>query len=187
MQLSGRRSQSTIFAYVHLALEILPFLETMESKPTKSTTTYTGSNISISPAMTLSACSASKAALNSLVLCLRHELAHAKCAVEINEISPPVVQTELRDHLGPSSMQTGMPVKEFIDGACKGLVSGSNHVVIGDVGGAGKVNNIVDERRAVFKSLAKILRCRVYSSARFQSASRVLTALTKLSRVSQLW
>jgi short-subunit dehydrogenase len=129
----------------------------LESKSTQSTIIYTGSNLSIIPAVTLSGYSASKAALNSFVLCLRQELAHAKSAVEIVEISPPVVQTELHDYAGPKGKQMGMPVEEFIDIAYKGLVSGSDQIVIGDIGGAARFNSIIDERRAVFEGLAKIL------------------------------
>jgi hypothetical protein len=51
----------------------------------------------------------------------------------------------------------GMPVEEFIDIAYKGLVSGSDQIVIGDIGGAARFNSIIDERRAVFEGLAKIL------------------------------
>lgn len=141
-------------AFVHLTLEFLPFLE---SKSTKSTIIYTGSNLAIIPAVTLSGYSASKAALNAFTLCLRQELAHAKSNVNIIEISPPPVQTELHDYRGPEGRKMGMPVDDFTDAAYQGLVSGSDQIVIGAIGGATRFNSIIDERRAVFEGLAKIM------------------------------
>lgn len=142
-------------AFVHITLELLPFLE---SKSTKSTIIYTGSNIAIVPAVTLSGYSASKAALNVFVLCLRNELAHAKSNVAIVELSPPVVQTEIHDYMGPQGKQMGLPVHEYIDIVYKELVSGSDQIVTGDIGGAARFNNIIDERRAAFEGLAKMMR-----------------------------
>jgi short-subunit dehydrogenase involved in D-alanine esterification of teichoic acids len=106
--------------------------------------------------MNLSGYLASKAALNAFVLCLRQELVHASSTVNIVEISPPVVQTELHDYMGPKGKQMGIPAEEFIDAAYNGLVSGSDQIVIGDIGGAARFNNIIDERRAVFEGLAKM-------------------------------
>ena len=149
-----REIRVNYLAFVHLTLEFLPFLE---NRATKSTIIYTGSNLSIIPAVNLSGYSASKAALNAFVLCLRQELAHANSTVKIVEISPPVVQTELHDYMGPKGKQMGMPAERFIDAAYNGLVSGSDQIVIGDIGGAARFNNIIDERRAVFEGLAKIM------------------------------
>jgi len=149
-----REIRVNYLAFVHLTLEFLPFLE---NRATKSTIIYTGSNLSIIPAVNLSGYSASKAALNAFVLCLRQELAHANSTVKIVEISPPVVQTELHDYMGPKGKQMGMPAEEFIDAAYNGLVSGSDQIVIGDIGGAARFNNIINERRAVFEGLAKIM------------------------------
>ena len=142
-------------AFVHLSLEFLPFLEI---KATETTIIYTRSNLSIIPAVTLSGYSASKAALNAFVLCLRRqELAHASSKVKIVEISSPVVQTELHDYIGPKGKQLGMPVEEFIDAAYNGLLSVSDQIVIGDIGGAARFNNIIGERRAAFEGLAKLM------------------------------
>ena len=51
----------------------------------------------------------------------------------------------------------GMPIDQFTDAAYKGLVSGSDQIVIGDVAGAERFNRIIDERRAAFEDLAKML------------------------------
>lgn len=141
-------------SFVHLTLEFLPFLE---GKSTKSTIIFTGSNLAIIPAVTLSGYSASKAALNAFTLCLRQELVHAKSNVKIVEISPPPVQTELHNYRGPEGRNMGMPLDKFTDAAYNGLVSGSDQIVIGDIGGAARFNNIIDERRAVFEGLSKII------------------------------
>ena len=52
----------------------------------------TGSHLAIVPASTLPAYSASKAALNVFVLCLRDQLRNS--SVKIIEISPPPVQSK---------------------------------------------------------------------------------------------
>jgi short-subunit dehydrogenase involved in D-alanine esterification of teichoic acids len=52
----------------------------------------TGSNLSIIPAAILPAYSASKAALNAFVLCLRDQLRNTN--VKVIELSPPPVQSK---------------------------------------------------------------------------------------------
>ena len=54
--------------------------------------------------------------------------------------------------------QLGMPVHAFVDEAYKGLVSGSDQVVIGSIGPADTFNEIIDKRRNAFQNLAKMMR-----------------------------
>jgi short-subunit dehydrogenase involved in D-alanine esterification of teichoic acids len=91
------------------------------------------------------------------VLCLRSELAYAKSNVNIVEISPPVVQTELHDYNGPGGRKMGMPADEFIDAAYKGLVAGSDQIVIGTIGPQERFDGIINQRRAAFEDLAKLM------------------------------
>lgn len=73
------------------------------------------------------------------------------------EISPPVVQTELHDYNGPDGRKMGMPVDAFVDEAYKGLVEGSDQIVIGAVGPQERFDGIVNQRRAAFEDLAKFI------------------------------
>lgn len=140
--------------FVDLTMKFLPFLM---SKKKETSLVYTGSNLAIVPAATLSAYSASKAALNAFVLCLRDELRNT--AVKVIEISPPPVQTELHDYMSPESgRKLGMPVHAFVDETYKGLVSGSDQVIIGSIGPADTFNEIIDKRRSAFQNLAKMMR-----------------------------
>ncbi len=54
----------------------------------------------------------------------------------------------------------GMPVNQFIDAAYKGLADGGDQIVIGDVAGSERLTRIIDERRAAFKDLAKMMQSR---------------------------
>ncbi|KAI4124803.1 MAG: hypothetical protein LQ338_004629, partial [Usnochroma carphineum] len=79
--------------------------------------------------------SASKAALNAFTLCLREQLTNAGSSVKILEISPPPVQTELHDYMGPEKGRAlGMPLDQFCDQAYEGLAKGEDQVIIGSAG-----------------------------------------------------
>ncbi len=136
-------------------------------------TISTGSNLAIVPAPTLPAYSASKAALNAFVLCLRDQLRDT--SVKVIELSPPPVQStytvshvsdkllinqaELHDYMGDARGRgLGMPIDDFINAAYHGLASGSDQIIIGSVGPAEPFNDIVDKRRAAFQNLAKMMR-----------------------------
>ena len=66
-----------------------PFTQSDSSTNIKDSTT---SNLAIVPAFALPAYSASKAALNAFILCLRDQLRNS--SVKIIEVSPPPVQSE---------------------------------------------------------------------------------------------
>lgn len=140
--------------FVDLTIKFLPFLM---DKGTETSLIYTGSNLAIVPGATLPAYSASKAALNAFVLCLRDQLRNS--SVRVIEISPPPVQTELHDYMGPGTgRELGMPVGAYVDETYKGLVSGSDQIVVGSIGPADTFNEIVDKRRNAFENLAKMMR-----------------------------
>ncbi|KAK1719398.1 LOW QUALITY PROTEIN: uncharacterized protein BDZ83DRAFT_743348 [Colletotrichum acutatum] len=72
----------------------------------------TGTHLSLIPAVTLPAYSASKAALHAFVYSLRLQLQGS--STKIVEIWPPLVQTELHDYMGEEKGRSmGMPVDAF--------------------------------------------------------------------------
>jgi len=146
---------STNFSsFVDLSIKFLPFLM---RKKTATSLIYTGSNLAIVPAASLPAYSASKAALNAFVLCLREQLRDT--SVKVIELSPPPVQTELHDYMGEEKgRQLGMPLDQFTDAAYRGIASGSDQVVIGSVGPEETFNDIINKRRTACENLSKILR-----------------------------
>ncbi|KAK6376193.1 hypothetical protein LTS17_007444 [Exophiala oligosperma] len=134
-------------SFVDLTMKFLPFLQSKN----------TGSNLAIVPSASLPAYSASKAALNAFVLCLREQLKES--SVKVIELSPPPVQTELHDYMGEEKGRNmGMPVDKFTDAAYKGLASGEDQIIIGTVGPEETFHDIVDKRRAAFENLAKLIR-----------------------------
>jgi short-subunit dehydrogenase involved in D-alanine esterification of teichoic acids len=112
--------------------------------------------------VTIPAYSASKAALNAFILCLRDQLSHAKSNVNIIELSPPPVQTELHDvTMGERGRSFGMPLDQFTEEAYRGLASGSDQVFIGTIGPKeGQMDTfmeLVDTRRKLFEWLSGLM------------------------------
>ncbi|KAL6719981.1 hypothetical protein ACLMJK_001902 [Lecanora helva] len=141
-------------SFVDLTMKFLPFLK---AKNTETSLIYTTSNLAIVPAAALPAYSASKAALNAFILCLRDQLRNSQ--VKVIELSPPVVQTELHDYMGKDQgRQLGMPLSAFTDEAYKRLTSGDDQIVIGSIGPADAFNDLVNKRKAAFEDLAKMMR-----------------------------
>ena len=119
----------------------------------------TGSNLAIVPAWNMPAYSASKAALNCFTLCLREQLTNAKSNVQVFEISPPPVQTELHDYMGEERGRAlGMSLEKFCNEAYDGLAKGQDQVVIGSIGPKDKFMDVVAKRRQIFEFLAKLMR-----------------------------
>jgi len=141
-------------SFVVLSHAFLPYL--LEKKQ-ETSFIFTTSTLSIVPAVTLASYSASKAALNAFLLCLRNDLRNT--SVKIIELSPPMVQTELHDHMGVEiGRNMGMPVAEFTSQAYAGLCSGEDTVFIGDLASGDSILNVANGRRNLFESLAKIIR-----------------------------
>lgn len=57
-----------------------------------------------------------------------------------------------------SGRKLGMPVHTFVDETYRGLVSGSDQVIIGSIGPVDTFNEIIDKRRNAFQNLAKMMR-----------------------------
>jgi uncharacterized oxidoreductase len=69
---------------------------------------------------------ATKAAFHSFTLSLRHQL--AKTPIEVVEIAPPAVNTDLG---GPGLHTHGVPLDEFVDAVVSQLQQGSTDVSYG--------------------------------------------------------
>ncbi|KAM5526424.1 short-chain dehydrogenase reductase family [Fusarium oxysporum f. sp. phaseoli] len=147
-------------SFVNFTYAFLPFLL---AKKESTGIIYTGSHLSIIPAFNLPAYSASKAALNAFVQCLRYQLFLAKANVNVIELSPPAVQTELHDAtMGERGRSFGMPLDVFTEEAYKGLASGRDQVFIGTVGPQKEGQKdtfmeLVDNRQKLFKWLSGVM------------------------------
>lgn len=144
-------------SFVALTHTFLPHLLACSS-PTSLI--YTGTHLSLVPAYTMPAYSASKAALDAFVMCLREQLNTSD--VRVTSISAPPVQTELHDfEMGAEAGRAlGMPVEQFTQEAYLELVRGKENIVIGGVGGSTKEQflEIVERRKGAFERLGKLLR-----------------------------
>ncbi|KAI9370224.1 hypothetical protein BJX61DRAFT_101859 [Aspergillus egyptiacus] len=141
-------------SFVALTHALLPYLK---KNPNPTAFIFTGSNLSIVPAASLPAYSASKAALNVFTLCLREQLRHSR--TRVIEISPPPVQTELHDYMGEQAgLSLGMPLDAFTQQAYQGLVDGKDQTIVGSIGPAETFHEIVDKRRTAFTNLARMMR-----------------------------
>jgi short-subunit dehydrogenase len=111
---------------VSLVHAILPhFLD--RSAPTNLV--FTGTQISLVPAFPMPAYSASKAALDSFIMCLREQMRDSNVAVQ--HISPGPVATEFHPDFG-------MPMEDFMSDAWAGLTDGKKDIFPGTVGGSTK-------------------------------------------------
>ncbi|KAF2190157.1 short-chain dehydrogenase/oxidoreductase [Zopfia rhizophila CBS 207.26] len=136
------------------------FLPYLLNQSTNTGIIYTGTHLGIVPASTMPAYSASKAALDSFILCVREQLRDTR--VKITNLSPPPVQTELHDaEMGQEAGRAiGMPVTAFADAAYKELTGGNENIIIGSVAASSmeQFMEIVNLRREAFDRLAMLLR-----------------------------
>lgn len=73
---------------------------------------------------------ATKAALRSFTLSLRHQLRGT--SVRVIELSPPAVSTELHDYMGPKGRKVGIPLEDFVREAMEALNLGSEEIHVGN-------------------------------------------------------
>ncbi|KAI0778527.1 NAD-P-binding protein [Trametes elegans] len=92
------------------------------------------SGLSIVPYANVPNYSATKAALHSLDYSLRAQLVKTK--VQVIEILPPLVESELHDHQGttPALAKFWMPLDEFTKQTVAGLIRGDPQVAVGTAG-----------------------------------------------------
>ncbi|HEY5095922.1 MAG TPA: SDR family NAD(P)-dependent oxidoreductase [Candidatus Eremiobacteraceae bacterium] len=126
-------------AQVHLCMLLIPHLRT-QRKPAIINIT---SGLAFVPLASAPVYSATKAAFHSFTLSLRHQL--AKTPIEVIEIAPPAVNTDLG---GPGLHTHGVPLDEFVDAAVAQLKEGKTEISYGfseQVSGASR-----SEREQIF-------------------------------------
>ncbi len=158
---------------VDLSIKFLPHLQ---KKPFPTALTFTTSLLAFVPAVTCPSYSASKAALNTYILCLRRQ--NQGSNTKIIEISPPAVQSEplsfslpccclvadpvalaeLHDYMGVETGRAlGMPLDEFTEQAWEQLAAGSDHVIVSTIGPAEPFLEQVKARRDRFEGLSNLM------------------------------
>ncbi|ARU61347.1 short-chain dehydrogenase [Tumebacillus avium] len=109
-------------APVHLSILLLPLLTGKEG----STIINVTSGLAFAPAAWVPIYSATKAALHSFTLTLRHQVAQQN--VEVIEVAPPAVNTDL----GGVGLHTfGAPVEDFADAIFQGFERGDQEIGYG--------------------------------------------------------
>jgi uncharacterized oxidoreductase len=109
-------------APIHLAMLLVPHLRQQPGAAIVNVT----SGLSFAPAAFVPIYSATKAALHSFTLSLRHQLVPTGIAVP--EIVPPAVNTDLG---GPGLHTFGVPVDDFADSVMARLAAGEQEVGYG--------------------------------------------------------
>ena len=109
-------------APIHLCRLFIPHLVTQPRPAILNVT----SGLSFVPKTNIPIYCATKAALHSFTLSLRHQL--ARTPVQVIEIIPPAVNTDLG---GPGLHTYGIAVEEFADAAMAGLTEGKLEIAYG--------------------------------------------------------
>ncbi len=132
--------ETNLIAPIHLTSLLTEHLRSKN----KSAIINISSGLAFTPIAFMPVYCATKAAVHSITLSLRHQLKDS--AVEVIEIAPPSVDTELGHDRRKDKTQThgGMPVEEFLEDAFKGLEEGEPEIA---VGGA---NNMRAKREEMF-------------------------------------
>ncbi|PEJ60136.1 short-chain dehydrogenase [Bacillus sp. AFS002410] len=113
---------TNIEAPIHLSMLFAPFFATKQEAAIINVT----SGLAFTPLAIAPIYSATKAALHSFTVGLRHQLSDS--TVEVIEIAPPAVNTDL----GGAGLHThGEPLDEFADGIFKGLEDGKQEIGYG--------------------------------------------------------
>jgi uncharacterized oxidoreductase len=108
-------------APIHLALALLPHL-----RRRRGTIVNVTSGLSFAPLVAAPVYSATKAALHSFTLSLRHQLKGS--GVRVIEIIPPAVNTDLG---GPGLHTMGAPLEPFADEVVARLAAGEEEIAYG--------------------------------------------------------
>ncbi|PYH42573.1 putative short-chain dehydrogenase/oxidoreductase [Aspergillus saccharolyticus JOP 1030-1] len=111
------------------------FLPHLQQLPQRTALVYTTSQMALVPMMRCPNYGASKAALHHFILALRTQLRDGKGNVQVLEIYPPAVQTELHDAKHQPDLKDGhligMPLQEFVDEVYARLVGGEDQIPVG--------------------------------------------------------
>jgi uncharacterized oxidoreductase len=109
-------------AQVHISMLSIPHLRNQKRPAILNVT----SGLAFVPLTAVPVYSATKAAFHSFTLSLRHQL--AKTPIEVIEIAPPAVNTDLG---GPGLHAHGVALDEFVDAAIGQMLAGSTEISYG--------------------------------------------------------
>jgi len=119
-------------SYLHLVLAFTPYLQKQNNE---TSFIFTTSGLALVPMMRCPNYCASKAALHHFILVLREQLKEGPGNVNVIEIFPPAVQTELHDEKHQPDIKDGgaigMPLKDFTDESWEGLESNKDQIAVG--------------------------------------------------------
>lgn len=113
---------TNIEAPIHFSMLFAPFFAAKEAAAIINVT----SGLAFTPFAIAPIYSASKAALHSFTMSLRHQL--SETTVEVIEVAPPAVNTQLG---GTGQHTHGEPLDAFTDGIFKGLEEGKQEIGYG--------------------------------------------------------
>nr|XP_036589881.1 short-chain dehydrogenase reductase family [Colletotrichum truncatum]KAF6801886.1 short-chain dehydrogenase reductase family [Colletotrichum truncatum] len=134
----------------------MKFLPELQKKSYPTGLIFTGTHISILPAVLMPAYSASKAALSSFVYCLRQQLRDS--STKVIEIWAPAVQTEIHDYMGKERGRAiGMPVQSFVEEAFEQFLAGAEDVIVGSVGPEEQYLSLFKSRKEQADDFANLL------------------------------
>jgi uncharacterized oxidoreductase len=131
-------------AHVHLATLFVPHLRDKKRPAIVNVT----SGLAFVPLAANPVYSATKAAMRSFTLSLRHQLADTP--IEVVEIIPPAVNTDLG---GPGLHTFGVPLDEFADAAFAQLRAGKNEATYGFSEETSRASS--EQRDAIFERMNK--------------------------------
>lgn len=120
-------TETNFVAPIHLASL---FAQHLSSKP-EAAIINVSSGLAFAPLAFMPVYCATKAAIHSLSLSLRHQLKNT--SVKVFEVIPPSVDTELGHHNREDKNQShgGMPVTEFVAAALKGMEKDEYETAVG--------------------------------------------------------
>ena len=150
-------------AYLHLTNAFLPHLQSLASKGASASPTalvFTTSGLALVPMARCPNYCASKAALHAYIMVLREQLRDSDAGdVNVIELLPPAVQTELHDAKHQPDIkdggQIGIPLAEYIDETWRGLSGGAESVPVGSAKEPFKPDGFETKRQQAFKGQAE--------------------------------
>ncbi|GGG77511.1 SDR family oxidoreductase [Paenibacillus radicis (ex Gao et al. 2016)] len=113
---------TNLAAPIHLSMLFTPHLKNKEHSAILNVT----SGLAHVPTSSAPVYSATKAALHSFTLTLRHQL--AQHGVQVIEICPPHTNTDLG---APGANTAGVPLEEYADAVMESLAQGENEITYG--------------------------------------------------------
>jgi uncharacterized oxidoreductase len=120
----GSEIATNLTGLVHVTAAFLPVLR----RAPRARLVNVSSGLAFVPLVTAPVYSATKAAVRSFTVSLRRQLAGS--TVQVVELIPPIVQTDLHRHL-PEPPPMAMGLDAFVAAAMKGLDAGRDEIAVG--------------------------------------------------------